>query len=176
MLPAGSRRVSVKLGAIPSADLPVALFGRERFLLGRNQSCWDGTSQGKLGLLPSPLWERLGVGVAVRNDDLSAADELQVKLSARKREATTCRSRHRPLCIPNKITTTPTLTPPHKGAEDDDAEIFLQSNQGMLKCVMRLWCDLCGFARSRTRLNDLGSGNTGIPLVALKKARVMLTL
>jgi hypothetical protein len=29
----------------------------------------------------------------------------------------------------------------------------------MLKSVMRLWCDLCGFARSRTRLNDLGSGN-----------------
>src|SRR4051794_33746497 len=29
----------------------------------------------------------------------------------------------------------------------------------MLKSVMRLWCDLCGFARSRTKLNDLGSGN-----------------
>jgi hypothetical protein len=29
----------------------------------------------------------------------------------------------------------------------------------MLKSVMRLWCDLCGFARSRTRPNDLGSNN-----------------
>ena len=29
----------------------------------------------------------------------------------------------------------------------------------MLKSVMRLWCDLCGFARSRTKLNDLGFGN-----------------
>src|SRR6187397_1674077 len=27
----------------------------------------------------------------------------------------------------------------------------------MLKTVMRPWCDLCGFARSRTRLNDLSS-------------------
>ena len=29
----------------------------------------------------------------------------------------------------------------------------------MLKSVMRPWCDLCEFARSGTRLNDLGSGN-----------------
>jgi hypothetical protein len=38
----------------------------------------------------------------------------------------------------------------------------------MLKSVMRLWCDLCGFARSRTRLNDLGSGNLPLRLSTLR--------
>jgi hypothetical protein len=39
----------------------------------------------------------------------------------------------------------------------------------MLKSVMRLWCDLCGFARSRTRLNDLGSGNLPLRRIHLTR-------
>src|SRR6478609_1364471 len=42
---------------------------------------------------------------------MSAGDELQVRLSAGKREATACRSRTPTVCIPSKITTTPTPNP-----------------------------------------------------------------
>jgi hypothetical protein len=41
----------------------------------------------------------------------------------------------------------------------------------MLKSVMRLWCDLCGFARSKTRLNDLGSGNSPLRHIHLTLER-----
>ena len=39
----------------------------------------------------------------------------------------------------------------------------------MLKSVMRPWCDRCGRARSRTRLNDLGSGS--LPLRRIRLTR-----
>ena len=45
------------------------------------------------------------------------------------------------------------------GAPTHPASVQICASIRMLKSVMRLWCDLCGFARSRTKLNDLGSGN-----------------
>ena len=45
------------------------------------------------------------------------------------------------------------------GAPTHPAWCTICASIRMLKSVMRLWCDLCGFARSRTKLNDLGSGN-----------------
>src|ERR1700730_9165828 len=48
-------------------------------------------------------------------------------------------------------------------------ELQDQQPRGMLKSVMRPWCDRCGCARSMTRLNGLGSGSLPLPRIRLTR-------